>query len=58
MPRIKTTRTVKIALWGLRIYLFVLVALIGIKFIRMYHHVKSAEAAQSAVQQAPVHKAE
>ncbi len=36
MPRIKTTRTVRIALWALRIYLLVLLSLIGLKFIRTY----------------------
>jgi hypothetical protein len=36
MPRIKTTRTARIALWALRIYLLVLLALIGLKFARMF----------------------
>jgi hypothetical protein len=35
MPLIKTTRTARIALWALRIYLLVLLALIGLKFVRM-----------------------
>ena len=35
MPRIKTTRTVRIALWALRIYLLILLALIGLKFARL-----------------------
>jgi hypothetical protein len=35
MPRIKTNRTVRVALWALRIYLLVLLALIGLKFVRM-----------------------
>lgn len=35
MPRIKTNRTVRFALWALRIYLLVLLALIGLKFVRM-----------------------
>ncbi len=40
MPRIKTTPTVKVALYGLRIYLLVLLALILLKFIRTFmHHV-------------------
>ena len=34
MPRIEMTRTVKIALYGLRIYLVVLLLLIGWKFVR------------------------
>jgi hypothetical protein len=36
MPRIKTTRTVRFALWALRIYLLVLLILIGIKFVRVF----------------------
>jgi hypothetical protein len=36
MPRIKTNRTVRVALWAIRIYLLVLLALIGLKFVRMY----------------------
>jgi hypothetical protein len=34
MPRIQTTRTVRLALLGLRIYLIVLLLLIGFKFVR------------------------
>jgi hypothetical protein len=36
MARIKTTRTVKVALWALRVYLLVLLTLIGIKFVRVF----------------------
>jgi len=36
MPRIKTTRTVPFALWALRIYLLILLVLIGIKFLRVF----------------------
>ncbi len=36
MPRIKTTPMVRIALWALRIYLLILLSLIGLKFTRMY----------------------
>jgi hypothetical protein len=36
MPRIKTTKTVRFALWALRIYLLILLVLIGIKFIRVF----------------------
>jgi uncharacterized ion transporter superfamily protein YfcC len=36
MPRIKTTRTVRFALWALRIYLLILLVLIGIKFVRVF----------------------
>jgi hypothetical protein len=36
MARVKTTRTVKVALWALRIYLLVLLTLIGVKFARVF----------------------
>ena len=36
MPRVQMTRTVKTALYGLRIYLLVLLVLIGIKFYRVF----------------------
>ena len=36
MPRINTTRIVQVALWALRIYLFILLILIGIKFLRVF----------------------
>jgi hypothetical protein len=36
MPRVKTTRTVKVALLLLRIYLILLVALVVVKFIRTF----------------------
>ncbi len=35
MPRIKTTRMVQVALWALRIYLILLLALIALKFARV-----------------------
>lgn len=35
MPRVKTTRMVRIALWAIRIYLLVLLTLIGLKFLRV-----------------------
>ena len=38
MPRIKTTPMVKLALYGLRIYLIVLLGLILLKFIRTFMH--------------------
>jgi len=51
MARIKTTQTVKFALWALRIYLLILLTLIGIKFARVFSAQKSdaAAAAPSAV---------
>ena len=36
MARIKMTRTVRFALWALRIYLLILLTLIAIKFIRVF----------------------
>jgi hypothetical protein len=36
MPRIKTTPMVKAALWALRIYLLILLSLIGLKFTRVF----------------------
>jgi len=36
MARIKTNRTVRFALWALRIYLLILLVLIGIKFARVF----------------------
>ena len=48
MPRIKTTRTVRAALWALRIYLLVLLSLIGLKFVRMYSSSKQVAPAAAA----------
>jgi hypothetical protein len=50
MARIKATSTVNFALWALRIYLLVLLTLIGVKFVRVFHAQKAQEtaAAQSA----------
>ena len=45
MARITTTRTVRVALWALRIYLLVLLTLIGVKFIRAFSHQQKANAA-------------
>ena len=36
MPRIKTTKTVKFALIFLRVYLLVMLALILVKFLRIF----------------------
>jgi hypothetical protein len=36
MPRIHTTPMVRIALWALRIYLLILLSLIGLKFARVF----------------------
>lgn len=37
MPRVHTTPTVRAALWALRIYLLVLLSLIGLKFVRIFN---------------------
>ncbi len=36
MPKIKVTRTVRVALWVLRIYLFGMLTLILLKFLRVF----------------------
>ncbi len=36
MPRIKVTRTVRVALWVLRIYLVGMLVLIALKFLRVF----------------------
>jgi hypothetical protein len=36
MARIKTTPMVRFALWALRVYLLILLTLIGIKFARVF----------------------
>lgn len=36
MPRIHTTPTVRVALWAIRIYLLILLTLIGVKFVRVF----------------------
>jgi len=36
MARINTTPMVRFALWALRIYLLILLSLIGIKFVRVF----------------------
>jgi hypothetical protein len=43
MPRIKTTPMVRIALWALRVYLLILLSLIGMKFVRMLAQSRSSE---------------
>ena len=50
MARIKTTPMVRFALWALRIYLLILLTLIGIKFARVFSgsHLQASEAASAA----------
>jgi hypothetical protein len=49
MPRIHMTRSVKIALYGLRIYLILLLGLIILKFVLLFTSGKTNEA--------PIHSA-
>jgi hypothetical protein len=53
MPRIHTTPMVRIALWALRVYLLILLSLIGLKFVRVFsgsHAQDSSTAGAQAVQ--------
>ena len=52
MPRIKTTRTARFALWALRIYLLTLLVLIGIKFARVFSGSKQKNGPTAAAQAA------
>ena len=54
MARIKTTPMVRFALWALRIYLLILLTLIGIKFARVFSgsHPPASDTASAAA--APV----
>jgi len=57
MPQVNTTRTVRIALWALRIYLIVLLSLIGLKFVRMIRGTDaSAKPVPAAVATVPAAK--
>jgi hypothetical protein len=42
MPRIQMTPMVRLALYGLRIYLIVLMLLIGLKFVRDFATLRAA----------------
>jgi hypothetical protein len=48
MARIKTTPTVRFALWALRIYLLILLTLIGIKFVRVFSSSHKQDSAGSS----------
>jgi hypothetical protein len=50
MPRIKTTRTVRFALWSLRIYLLILLSLIGLKFVRVFSGSKQQDVSTTGAQ--------
>jgi hypothetical protein len=45
MARINATPTVRFALWALRIYLLILLTLIGVKFARVFAHAQKTDAA-------------
>ncbi len=47
MPRIEMTRTARIALFGLRVYLLAMMLLIAIKFIRDASRTETAPASAS-----------
>jgi hypothetical protein len=54
MPRVKTTPMVKIALYGLLIYLAVLLSLITVKFVRTFTaHGATRTAATATMPAAP-----
>lgn len=50
MPRIKTTPMVRFALWALRIYLLVLLSLIGLKFARVFSGSQKQEGSTTGTQ--------
>jgi hypothetical protein len=54
MPRIKTTPMVKAALWALRIYLLILLSLIGLKFARVFSSSHRQGGAPASPAAAPV----
>jgi hypothetical protein len=57
MPRIKTTPMFRVALWALRIYLLILLSLIGLKFARVFSgsqkHDSSTTGAQAVQTNSP-----
>jgi hypothetical protein len=53
MPRIKTTPMVRIALWALRIYLLILLSLIGLKFARVFSGSQKQAGSTVAAQAVP-----
>ena len=53
MPRVQMTPMVKIALYGLRVYLIVLLTLIAIKFFRVFAQTGKEPAAAPAAQTEP-----
>ncbi len=53
MPRIEMTRTVRIALFVLRIYLIVLLGLIALKFVRTFTNSSPRAEAPAAAEENP-----
>jgi hypothetical protein len=53
MARIKTTPMVRFALWALRIYLLILLTLIGLKFARVFSHSHKPDTADPIPAAAP-----
>ncbi|MGO8926587.1 MAG: hypothetical protein ACLQU3_06850 [Limisphaerales bacterium] len=53
MPRIHTTPMVRIALWALRIYLLILLSLIGLKFARVFSGSQKQASSITAAQTVP-----
>jgi hypothetical protein len=52
MPRIKTTPMVRIALWALRVYLLILLSLIGFKFARAFSSSQKQDGSTAGTQAA------
>jgi hypothetical protein len=50
MPRIKTTPMFRVALWALRIYLLILLSLIGLKFARVFSGPQKQEGSNTGAQ--------
>lgn len=53
MPRIHTTPTVRIALWALRIYLLIILSLIGLKFARVFSGSQQQDGSATGTQAVP-----
>ena len=52
MPRIHTTPMVRVALWALRIYLLILLSLIGLKFVHVFSGSHRQDGSTTGVQAA------
>ncbi len=47
MARIRMTPTARVALWALRVYLLILLSLIGLKFVRGFRETRAREVAEA-----------